>query len=122
MDPLGSRVRVASNYRQQTIWIERAVELMPMDHQHPGTLGGGVDQRTCGRDSAEQLFNQASLGFIVISRQENHVGATAAPLHDLIHQLLLSEAPVPRRAQVKPVDYIANEIEGLCNVMAKKIE
>src|SRR5208283_3446026 len=53
MEPLGSRVRVGSNHRQQTIWIERAVELMAMGHEHPGAVGCGVNQRTCGRDRAE---------------------------------------------------------------------
>jgi hypothetical protein len=43
MDSLGSRVRVRADHRQQAIWIQRTIELMPMDHKHPGTVAGGVD-------------------------------------------------------------------------------
>src|ERR1700688_2615101 len=43
MNPLRARVCLSPYHRDQTIWIERAVELMPMDHKHPGTVSGGVD-------------------------------------------------------------------------------
>ena len=43
MDPLGARVRVGSNFRQQAIQIERSIELMPMDHQHLGAVGGACE-------------------------------------------------------------------------------
>src|SRR5580700_10629309 len=67
---------------------------MPMDHEHPGTVGGGVNQRTQTWDAAEQVFNQA----------------------------LLRGTPMPRRSAVPSVDYIADEIEGLCNMMSQEVE
>src|ERR1700731_3800557 len=43
MNPFRARVCVSTYHRHQTIWIERAVELMPMNHKHPGTVSGGMD-------------------------------------------------------------------------------
>jgi hypothetical protein len=43
MNSLGARVPVISDYRQQTVWIERAVKLMPMDHKHPTVVGSSVN-------------------------------------------------------------------------------
>ena len=58
----------------------------------------------------------------MISREEYYVGASPAPVHDFIHQLLLNRTPVPRRSPVPSVYYVANEVEGLSDVMGEEIE
>ena len=59
--------RVRPDDRQQTIWIQRAVELMPMDHKHPGAVSGGMNQRAYSGDAAEQFLDEADFALVVIS-------------------------------------------------------
>src|ERR1700691_1414417 len=122
MDPLRARICAGSDHGQQAIEIERTIELMPMDHKHFETAGCGVNQRTHGRDAPEQFLNEADLTFVMISRQEYYVGATPAPSHDFVDQLLLHGTPVPRRTAVPSVDDVADEIEGLRNMTAQEVE
>src|SRR5712672_4145908 len=119
MNSLRARVSVSPDHRQQAIWIERAVELMPMDHKHPGTVSGVVDQGTAALDRAEKFLNQADFELVVISRKEYYLGAAMTPSNDLIYQLLLRLTPVPRRAPVPSVYYVANKVQGLRDVMAQ---
>ena len=57
---------------------------MPMDHKHPGAVGGDVNQGTSALDRAEKFLNQADLKLVVISRNEYYFGAPMAPSHDLL--------------------------------------
>jgi hypothetical protein len=84
MDSLCARVRVSSYHRDQTIWIERPIELMPMDHKHPRTVDGCVDQGAPAQQRAEKFLNQADVELVVITRDEYYFGATMPPSHDLI--------------------------------------
>src|SRR5215469_5306581 len=122
VQPLRSRVRMRSDYREESIGIERAVELMPMHHQHLRALSGLVQQRTYGRDAPDQFFDQTDFRFIMIARQENHIGAATPPLPDFIDQFLLLGAPVPRRPQVPSVDDVADQVERLRDMIPQEIE
>src|SRR5271167_4975146 len=117
MNPLRACVRVSSNDRQQTIRIERSIELMPMAHKHLGAVGRGVNQRTYGRNPAEQILNEAHLALVMIPGDEYYVDASPPPLNDLIHYLLLRGTPVPRRPPVPSVNDVADQVKGLRNMM-----
>jgi hypothetical protein len=58
----------------------------------------------------------------MIPRDEYYFGATMPPSYDLIDQFLLRLTPVPRRSPVPSVNYVANQVEGLRDMIAKKIE
>src|SRR5271166_5958466 len=122
MNPLPSSVRARSYDRQHAIRIARAIELMPMDHEHLAAVGGLMNQRTTGVDRAEDFFDQADPRLVMMPRQEYYVGAAAAPSPNLIHHFLLLGTPVPRRSPVPAVDYVADQVKGLRNVTPQKIE
>jgi hypothetical protein len=122
MDPLSARVSVRANFRQQAIQVERSIELMTMNHQHLGAVGGAVNQRSNQRQAAKQVFNQAGISLVVISRNEYYVYPAPPPLLYFIHQLLLRWTPLPCRSAVPSIDDVANQVESLGNVMAQEIE
>src|SRR5271156_696822 len=58
----------------------------------------------------------------MISGKEYYVGAAAAPLHDLVDQLLLCRTPIPRRSPVPSIDDVTDEVQRLREVMPQKVE
>src|SRR5262249_54344384 len=95
VDSQSGRVGLSTHYRQQAIRIQRAIELVSMDYQHPPAFGGAMDQFLSNRHRPQQRLHKVMTELVVITGEEDDAHAKTIQPRDLVDHSALGGAPIP---------------------------
>ena len=98
------------------------VELVAVDHEVAPAVRALVDAALGDLDAAEGGADVVAQELVVVARHVDEVRALAHLAQELLHHVVVRLRPVPARAQLPPVDDVADEVDRVRVVVLQEIE
>ena len=121
VDAHRGQIGLVTHPQEPAIRIERAVELMAVDHEHPASFGGLMNQFAQNGYRANKRLNQVGAELVMIAGQKHDASAASMPRRYLFDHRGLRRAPVPRRAEHPAVDDVTDQVKVIGPMMAQEV-